>query len=124
MFDVLETLGWSFDEIESLRAGLPEEGWIEGTFKMVFKQKTKKRAAKAAVARKQLEEALRNHHPASFGLRDPLGSTEKKGLARLAEKREIATVEELLDPEGAMRAIVDLLRSWAASGKIDCDFRT
>ncbi|MBN9674663.1 hypothetical protein [Salipiger bermudensis] len=124
VFDVLETLGWSHEEIESLQAGLPEEGWIEGTFKMVFKQKAKKRAAKAAVARKQLEEALRNHHPASFGLRDPSGSTEKKGLARLAEKRDVHTVQDLLDPEDAMRVIVGLLRSWSTSGKIDCDFQS
>lgn len=74
------------------------------------------------IARSQLEEALRNHHPAAFGLSGPSG-TEKGGLTKLAERRKVQTVGELLDPEDAMHRIVDLLRSWSINGKIDCDFR-
>ncbi|MGS4945181.1 hypothetical protein ACVDG3_06855 [Meridianimarinicoccus sp. RP-17] len=123
VFDVLETLGWSTDEILSLQSSLPEEGWIEGTFKMVFKRRENKRAKKAIIAKRFLEEALRNHHPGAFGIRDESGSTEKKGISRLAERREVDEVGEFLDPSDAMRVIVDLLREWASTGKIDCDFQ-
>lgn len=118
VFDVLRTLGWQAQEIEQLRDSLPDEGWIEGVFKMVFKRKGRK----AAIDRSVLEEALRNLDPASVGLLDPSGGSERKGIYKLSSKQPIERQNGMLDPSHAMQSIVEMLKKWAASGKIDCDF--
>ncbi|MBA3895870.1 MAG: hypothetical protein H0X36_01755 [Sphingomonadaceae bacterium] len=37
VFDVLRTLGWGQEAIESLRAEVPDDGWIEGFFRVFIK---------------------------------------------------------------------------------------
>ena len=42
VFDVLRTLGWGPDAISSLRAEIPDDGWIEGFFRVFIMVKRKK----------------------------------------------------------------------------------
>lgn len=117
VFRLLEVLGWTAQDIESLQASLPEEGYIEGRLNVFFKRKGRR---KATIQRQALEEAIRNLGPQSVAL---LGAgKERGGFRTLSENVSVATVNGLLKPEAAMQAIVESLRAWAASGDIDCSF--
>lgn len=119
VLDVLELLGWSVDDISNLQSSLPEDGWLEGLFKVAFKRKGRR---SAPVDRSMLETALRNLDPASVGLLGPDGIREKNSLIKLSYKTKVIQVGELLDPEDAMKAIVQTLTKWSEKGRIDCDF--
>lgn len=116
VFDVLRTLGWGQDAIESLRAEVPDDGWVEGFFRVFIKQKNKRKP----ISRATINEALRNIDPADIGLRGD--GREKGGIVKLSTQRTIETVNSLLDPSDAMEQIVNALREWSAAGKIDCNF--
>lgn len=118
VFDILRRLGWDDNAIDSLGAEIPAEGWIEGIFRIVIKERRRKKP----ISRATINEALRNIDPADLGLRGD--GSEKGGIVKLSVQREIATVGtgSLMDPVSAMEQIVNALREWAASGKIDCTF--
>ncbi|MES3152554.1 hypothetical protein [Sphingomonas faeni] len=116
VFDVLATLGWDAAAIESLRAEVPDDGWIEGFFRVLIKQRSRKKP----ISRATINEALRNIDPADLGLRGD--GSEKGGVVKLSTQRSINTHGSLLDPADAMEQIVNALREWAAAGKIDCNF--
>lgn len=118
VLDVLKALGWQDNDISDLQAQVPQDGWLEGMFKLTMKMK---RGKKAAVDRQALETALRNLDPASVGLLGS-GSRERGGTIKLSEKRNIEMLGELMDPESAMKEIVDMLKQWSVSGRIDYDF--
>ncbi|MCS6623735.1 hypothetical protein N0B44_12505 [Roseibacterium beibuensis] len=119
VMDVLRVLGVDRDELQKLEESIPPGGWIEGIFSMTFKQKGNR---KGTVSREQLETAFRNLNDQDIGLFEPGGSSESKGGLKLGSRREIATVGPLLDREAAMQAIVDMLKTWARTGKIDLAF--
>lgn len=116
VFDVLATLGWDRSAIEKLRGDIPSGGWIEGFFKVVIKAKR----AKKPISRATIDEALRNIDPADIGLRGH--GTEKNGIVKLSMPRSVETKGQLLDPTDAMLQIIEALKEWAKSGKIDCKF--
>jgi hypothetical protein len=116
VFDVLATLGWSPEAIASLRAEVPDDGWIEGFFRVFIKEKRKRRP----ISRATINEALRNIDPSDLGLRGD--GTEKNGIVKLSVQRFVRTNQSLLDPSDAMEQIVNALREWTEAGKIDCDF--
>lgn len=117
VFDVLRTLGWSAEAVRSLEAEVPDDGWIEGFFKVFIKQKRQKKA----ISRATINEALRNIDASDLGLRG--NGSEKNGIVKLSIQREVATINQsLLDPEDAIEQIVNALKEWANAGKIDCDF--
>ncbi|KFC68822.1 hypothetical protein FF80_01777 [Devosia sp. LC5] len=117
VFDVLRTLGWSAEAVESLRSEVPDDGWIEGFFKVFIKRKTR---AKKPISRATINEALRNVDAADLGLRG--NGSEKNGIVKLSVQRAVQTNNSLLDPADAMEQIVNALREWAEAGKIDCRF--
>lgn len=119
VLDVLELLGWSAEQIHKLEENIPEGGWLEGLFKVKFKQR---RGRAASVDRTILEEALRNLDGHSVGLLGD-GAREKGGLIKLSERCNVQTDGDLLDPEDTMAKIVAALKKWSAAGKIDCSFR-
>ena len=116
VFDVLRTLGWSPDAIGSLRAEVPDDGWIEGFFRVFIKEKRKRKP----ISRATINEALRNIDPADLGLRG--NGSEKNGIVKLSVQRPVETNRSLLAPADAMEQIVNALREWASAGKIDCHF--
>ena len=116
VFDVLETLGWSVEAISSLKNEVPDDGWIEGFFRVFIKEKRRIKP----ISRATINEALRNIDPADLGLRGD--GTEKNGIVKLSVSRLVETNRSLLDPTDAMEQIVNSLREWAAAGKIDCQF--
>lgn len=116
VFDVLATLGWDAAAIESLRAEVPDDGWIEGFFRVLIKQRSRKKP----ISRATINEALRNIDPADLGLRG--NGSEKGGIVKLSVQRPVATHGSLLDPADAMEQIVNALREWSVAGKIDCNF--
>lgn len=116
VFEVLETLGWSAEAIESLRGEVPDDGWIEGFFRVFIKQKRQRKP----ISRATINEALRNIDPADLGLRG--NGSEKNGIVKLSVQRTVATNQSLLDPADAIEQIVNALREWSAAGKIDCNF--
>lgn len=116
VFDVLATLGWSPEAIDSLQAEVPNDGWIEGFFKVFIKEKKKRKP----ISRATINEALRNIDPADLGLRGD--GSEKNGIVKLSMQRPVAMHGSLLDPASAMEQIVNALREWSATGKIDCNF--
>lgn len=120
VFDVLKLMGWSAADLENLQTSVPDDGWIEGLFKIKFKRKGRRAAS---VDRSVLETALRNLDPASIGL---LGESAKEssGVIKLSERKAIQTSGDLLDPEQAMNAIIEMLKKWASTGRIDYDFTT
>jgi hypothetical protein len=118
VLDVLRALGWRDEEIYELETQVPEDGWLEGIFTLAVKMK---RGRKGAVDRKSLENALRNLDPDTIGLLGG-GSREKAGTIKLSESRKISLVGELMDPEAAMKEIVNMLQQWSATGRIDYDF--
>lgn len=116
VFDVLATLGWSHDALESLKAEVPNDGWIEGFFKVFIKERNKRKP----ISRATINEALRNIDPADLGLRGD--GSEKNGIVKLSMQRSVEMHGSLLDPASAMEQIVNALREWSAAGKIDCNF--
>ena len=48
--------------------------------------------------------------------------SEKGGIVKLSTQKSIRTTGSLIDPADAMEQIVNALREWAATGKIDCNF--
>lgn len=117
VLDVLRLLGWDNEALDQLQQQVPDDGWIEGLFKVAFKKKGRKTSIDRAV----LETALRNLDPHSIGLLGE-GAREKSGTIKLAEPRKIPMIGDLLDPEEAMKSIVEMLQKWSLSGRIDCDF--
>lgn len=116
VFDVLRTLGWGADAIDSLRAEVPDDGWIEGFFRVFIKARRQKRP----ISRATINEALRNIDPSDIGLKGD--GSEKGGIVKLSIQKNIHSVGSLLDPADAMAQIIAALREWAAAGKIDCNF--
>lgn len=116
VFDVLKTLGWGPKAIESLRAEVPDDGWIEGFFRVFIKEKRKRKP----ISRATINEALRNIDPADLGLRGD--GSEKNGIVKLSTQRSVETNRSLIDPADAMEQIVNALVEWARAGKIDCQF--
>lgn len=120
VLDVLKLLGWSDTDIDQLQAQVPEDGWIEGLFKLAFK---KKRGRSATVERQALETALRNLNSEAIGLLGE-GAREKGGNIKLSQRKNLPLHGDLLDPEHAMNGIVDMLKFWSETGRIDYDFET
>ncbi|AYM06231.1 hypothetical protein [Agrobacterium tumefaciens] len=117
VFDVLKTLGWSAEAVDSLKSEVPDDGWIEGFFRVFIKQKRHKKA----ISRATINEALRNIDASDLGLRG--NGSEKNGIVKLSVQRTVSTINQsLLDPEDAIEQIVNALKDWANAGKIDCDF--
>lgn len=116
VFDVLRILGWSNEAITSLKGEVPDDGWIEGYFKVFIKERRRKKA----ISRATINEALRNIDPSDLGLRG--NGSEKGGIVKLSMQKPVETRRSLLDPASAMEQIVNALREWAAAGKIDCRF--
>ncbi|TIM41071.1 MAG: hypothetical protein E5Y55_26220 [Mesorhizobium sp.] len=117
VFDVLRVLKWSPEAIESLEHEVPDDGWIEGFFRVFIKERRRK---KKPISRATINEALRNIDPSDLGLRG--NGSEKDGIVKLSVQRDIKTIRSLLDPADAMEQIVKALREWAVAGKIDCRF--
>jgi hypothetical protein len=97
---------------------VPNDGWIEGFFRVFIKEKRKKKP----ISRATINEALRNIDPADLGLRG--NGSEKNGIVKLSIQRPVTTYRSLLDPTDAMEQIVNALRDWASAGKIDCSFES
>lgn len=116
VFDVLKLLGWGTEAIEKLRGEIPDDGWIEGLFKVLIKRKGRKKT----ISRATIDEALRNIDPEDLGLSGD--GSERGGIVKLSTKRSVQLIGALQDPEDAVVQIVNALRDWARSGKIDCDF--
>jgi len=117
VFDVLRILGWTPEALESLKSEVPNDGWVEGFFRVFIKEKKRR---KKPISRATINEALRNIDPADMGLRG--NGTEKGGIVKLSVQRVVKTKNSLLDPEDAMEQIVKALQEWASAGKIDCRF--
>lgn len=116
VLDVLRTLGWDDAAIAAIEDEVPDDGWLEGFFKVVIKRKGRRRA----ISRATINEALRNIDADDLGLRGPDG-TEKGGLRKLTSTCQVDAEGTLLDPSHAVEQIVNTLRDWAAEGKIDCN---
>lgn len=116
VFDVLKLLGWDDDALQKLEEQIPAGGRIEGLFRFFIKSKRNR----VNISRLSVNEALRNFDPADLGLQG--SGREKGGLVKLSVTKDIRTKGSLLDPEDAMAKIVDALKEWALSGKIDCRF--
>lgn len=116
VFEVLRTLGWSEEALDSLGAEIPDDGWIEGFFKVFIKQRQKRKP----ISRATINEALRNIDPADLGLKGD--GSERGGIVKMSALRDIRTIGSLLDPSDAMEQITNTLRGWATAGKINWDF--
>lgn len=116
VFDILRMLGWSDEAIDSLGAEIPDDGWIEGFFKVFIKERRRRKP----ISRATINEALRNIDPADLGLRGD--GSERGGIVKMSIQRDIRTAGSLLDPADAMEQITNALRDWATAGKIDCNF--
>jgi hypothetical protein len=117
VFDVLQTLGWSDEAVDSLRDEVPQGGWVEGKFKVLIKQFNRKRKP---IGRPTINHMLRNVDPDDLSIKGE--GSEKGGIVKLSVVRPVHTVNSLLEPLDAMTQIVGALRDWAAKGKIDCRF--
>lgn len=116
VFDVLRLMGWPNEALERLEQEIPAGGRIEGLFKVFIKSKR----SKVRIPRVAVNEALRNFDPAELGLQGD--GREKGGMVKLSVIKDVKTEGSLLDPEDAMLKIVEALKEWAVSGKIDCRF--
>lgn len=117
VFDVLRTLGWDEAAIIAIQDEVPEDGWIEGFFKVMIKRKGRRKQ----ISRATINEALRNIDSDDLGLRGPDG-TERGGLRKLTAHCQVQAEGALLDPTHAVEQIVNTLREWARQGVIDCNF--
>jgi len=118
VLEVLRILGWKEDQIEGLLQQVPDGGWVEGLFTVLFKRKNRR---STTISREKLEEALRNLDSSSVGLLGE-GGRERGGLIKLSERCSVACEGDLLDPEDAMNKIVASLKKWASEGRIDISF--
>ncbi|MCV2449512.1 hypothetical protein [Paracoccus sp. DMF] len=116
VFDVLELMGWPKEALDRLEQEIPQGGRIEGLFKVFIKNSR----SKVRIPRVAVNEALRNFDPADLGLQGD--GREKGGMVKLAVIKDVKAEGSLLDPEDAMMKIVEALKEWAATGKIDCRF--
>lgn len=116
VFDVLRLMGWPNEALDRLEQEIPAGGRIEGFFKVFIKS----RRNKIRIPRVAVNEALRNFDPADLGLQGD--GREKGGMVKLTVIKDVRAEGSLLDPEDAMLRIVDALKEWAATGKIDCRF--
>lgn len=116
VFDILRMLGWSEEAIDSLGAEIPDDGWIEGFFKVFIKERRKRKP----ISRATINEALRNIDAADLGLRGD--GSERGGIVKMSVQREVRTINSLLDPSDAIEQITNALRDWSLAGKIDCNF--
>ncbi len=116
VFDVLRTLGWDEQAITSLEGEVPNDGWIEGFFKVFIKTRRRRQP----ISRATINEALRNIDPQDIGL-DGEGR-ERGGIVKLSTRKGIRTVGTLKDPADAIEKIMQALQEWAEAGKIDCAF--
>src|SRR3546814_17543448 len=91
--------GWDAAAIESLRAEVPDDGWIEGFFRVLIKRRSRKKP----ISRATINEALRNIDPSDLGLRG--NGREKGGIVKLSTQRSVNTPGSLLDPGAAMEQI-------------------
>ena len=118
VFDILKLMGWPNDALERLEQEIPVGGRIEGLFKVFIKSKR----TKVRIPRVAVNEALRNFDPNELGLQGD--GREKGGLVKLSVVKDVRTEGNLLDPTDAMLKIVEAMKEWATSGKIDCRFET
>src|SRR3546814_2948522 len=88
VFDVLATLGWDAAAIESLRAEVPDDGWIEGFFRVLITRRSRKKP----ISRATINEALRNIDPSDLGLRG--NGSEKGGIVKLSTQLSGHTTTE------------------------------
>lgn len=119
VFDVLRTLGWDENAIAALREEVPDDGWLEGFFKVSIKRRGKRKP----ISRATINEALRNVDAGDLGLRGPNG-VEKGGIRKLSTTKRVQANGTLIDPEAAIEEIMNALREWSEGGEIDCDFGT
>ena len=110
-------MNWNEEAITRLQAEIPDDGWIEGFFKVFIKQHNRR---KKSIGRATINEALRNIDPADIGL-DGNGR-ERGGVVKLSTRQRVKMVGSLLDPADAVEQIVNSLKEWATAGKIDCTF--
>lgn len=116
VFDILRKLGWDEKAIDSLSAEVPDDGWVEGFFKVFIKQRAKRKP----ISRATINEALRNIDPADLGLKGD--GSERGGVVKLSVSRDVKLVGSLIDPFDAIDQITQALRDWAGAGKIDWTF--
>jgi len=118
VFDVLAAMGWDSQSIESLKKEIPNEGYLEGFFRIKIKGAKRK---KVAISRSTIEEALRNIDEADLGLSGE--GSQRNGIVKLSKTVVVETVKDnLLVPTSAMTQIVEALKDWSKRGKIDCTF--
>lgn len=115
VIQVLEVLGWSPQDIESLMQEVPPGGWLEGFFRFFIKSR---QTRKRPMQRQVLDHALRNIDPANVTILGR-GKRERDGFTKLTSLRAVETVGSLLNPTSAVQQIEAALRDWAASGEID-----
>lgn len=116
VFEILKMLGWDERAIDSLGAEVPDDGWIEGFFKVFIKQRRKRKP----ISRATINEALRNIDPSDLGLKG--NGSERGGVVKLSVQRDVNLAGTLIDPNDAIEQITNALRDWAGAGKIDWNF--
>lgn len=116
VFEILRMLGWDERALDSLGAEIPDDGWVEGFFKVLIKQRRKRKP----ISRTTINEALRNIDPADLGLKGD--GSERGGVVKLSVQRDVQLTGSLIDPGDAIEQIVIALRDWASAGKIDWNF--
>lgn len=119
VIDVLRAMGVESSQIDEIQRNIPKDGWIEGLFTMVFKQKG---GRKGAIDREHVETMLRNVSDHDLGLFDLEGGAEKRGSFKLSQTKNVEHDGSLLVPPKAMQAIKEMLVTWARQGKIDLTF--
>lgn len=117
VLELLASMGWPPEAISKLQEDVPPGGWIEGVLKIFIKERRTRRP----ISRATINEALRNVDPDELGIRG-IGGVEKGGLVKLSVQRSVQVNGSLLVPEDAMLQIVEAIKEWARSGKIDCNF--
>ena len=118
VFDVLRALGWSAEALARLQSEIPDNGWIEGSFRVAIKSK---RSRRVDVPREALEEALRNIDPTDLSLRGD--GMEKAGLTTLSVSKSVKAHSQILDPTDVFAKIKEAMQDWANEGRIDCTFQ-
>src|SRR3546814_6501036 len=103
--------GWDAAAIESLRAEVTDDGWIEGFFRVLIKR----RSSKKPISRATINEAIRNIDHSDLGMRG--NGSEKRGIVKLTTQRRVQTQGSLIETGDAMEKIENALRDWGAAGK-------
>lgn len=117
VLDLLAAMGWPPEAIAKLADDVPAGGWIEGVLKIFIKE----RRTRKPISRATINEALRNVDPSELGIRGT-GGVEKNGWVKLSAQRVVEVNGSLLVPEDAMVQIIETLKEWSNTGKIDCNF--